>query len=37
VPFEFTGKLNRVTVDLGESSVTPEAMREFQEKAAKRD
>lgn len=37
VPFEFTGKLGRVTVDLGESSVTPEAMREFQEKAAKRD
>lgn len=37
VPFEFTGKLDRVTVDLGESSVTPEGMREFQEKAAKRD
>lgn len=37
VPFAFTGKLNRVTVDLGASSVTPEALREFQSQATKRD
>jgi len=37
VPFNFTGKLNRITVDLGASSVTPEALRTFQAQAAKRD
>lgn len=37
VPFNFTGKLNRITVDLGESSVTPEALRDFQAQASKRD
>jgi arylsulfatase A-like enzyme len=29
VPFAFTGKIDKVTVDLGESSVTPEAVRNF--------
>jgi arylsulfatase len=37
VPFNFTGKLNRVTVDLGESSVTPEALRDFARQSSKRD
>jgi arylsulfatase len=37
VPFAFTGKLIRVTVDLGASSVTPEALRAFQSQAAQRD
>ncbi|WP_345819631.1 arylsulfatase [Methylobacterium fujisawaense] len=36
VPFNFTGKLNRIIVDLGESSVTPEALRDFQSQAQKR-
>ena len=37
VPFNFTGKLNRITVDLGDSSVTPEAMRDFATQSRKRD
>ena len=37
VPFAFTGALNRIAVDLGASSVTPEALRDFQSQSTKRD
>ena len=30
VPFAFTGHLNRITVDIGETSATPEALQEMQ-------
>jgi arylsulfatase len=38
VPFAFTGKLGKITVDLGESSVSPEAIAQMMKEAAqKRD
>ncbi len=37
VPFAFTGKLAKLTVDLGESTVTPEGVKDFLTRAAKRD
>ena len=38
VPFAFTGKLVKITVDLGESSVSPEAIKMMmEEKAQQRD
>ena len=38
VPFAFHRQAqSRVTVDLGKSSVTPQALREFQSQATKRD
>jgi arylsulfatase len=37
VPFAFTGRLNRITVDIGETSATPEALREMQARAQQRD
>jgi arylsulfatase len=37
VPFNFTGKLDRIVVDLGASSVTPEALRAFEAVMTKRD
>jgi hypothetical protein len=38
VPFAFTGKLSKITIDLGESSVSPAAIRKMmQELAEKRD
>ena len=37
VPFAFTGSSNRITVDLGASSVTPEALRAFEAEMTKRD
>ena len=36
VPFPFTGKLERITIDLGESSLTPEAIRKLMEELAKK-
>ena len=36
-PFTFPGKLNKITVDLGETSVTPAALAEFNERAATKD
>ena len=29
VPFAFTGRIGKITVDLGDSTVTPEAIRNF--------
>jgi arylsulfatase len=37
VPFAFTGRLDRITVDIGETSATPEALREMQARAQQRD
>jgi hypothetical protein len=37
VPFAFTGTLAKLTVDLGESTVTPEAVNAFLRGAARRD
>jgi len=38
VPFAFTGKLGKITIDLGESTVSPEAIKVMmQELAQKRD
>jgi hypothetical protein len=38
VPFAFTGKLGKITIDLGESSVSPEAIKLLMEQLAqKRD
>jgi hypothetical protein len=38
VPFAFTGTLGKITVDLGESSVSPEAIKRMMEELAeKRD
>ncbi len=37
VPFHFTGKLDRITVDLGTSSITPESLRAFEAEMTKRD
>jgi len=37
VPFAFTGRLNRITVDIGETSATPEALRDMQARAQQRD
>jgi len=37
VPFAFTGRLNRITVDIGESSATPEALRDMQARMQQRD
>ena len=37
VPFAFTGRLNRITVDTGETSATPEALREMQARMQQRD
>ena len=36
VPFAFTGKLGKITIDLGESSVSPEAIRLMMEDLAKK-
>jgi len=36
VPFAFTGKLGKITIDLGESSVSPEAIKLMMEKLAKK-
>lgn len=36
VPFAFTGRIARITVDLGDSSVTPESVRSFAEAMARR-
>ena len=36
VPFAFTGKLRKLTFDLGESSMTPEAIRAMMEELAKK-
>jgi pyruvate/2-oxoglutarate dehydrogenase complex dihydrolipoamide acyltransferase (E2) component len=36
VPFAFTGRIVKITVDLGEGSVTPEAVRAFAEAMAAR-
>jgi hypothetical protein len=35
VPFAFTGKLQKITVDLGESTVSPEAIKQMMEALAK--
>jgi arylsulfatase len=38
VPFAFSGKLGKITIDLGESSVSPEAIKLMMEQLAqKRD
>ena len=38
VPFAFTGKLGKITIDLGESSISPEAIKlMMKELAEKRD
>ena len=38
VPFTFTGKLSKVTVDLGQSTVSPEVIKKMMEELAeKRD
>jgi hypothetical protein len=37
VPFAFTGRLNRITVDIGETSVTPKALQEMQAHMRQRD
>jgi arylsulfatase len=37
VPFAFTGRLSRITVDTGETSATPQALREMQAHAQQRD
>ena len=37
VPFAFTGRLNRITVDIDETSATPEALREMQTRMQQRD
>jgi arylsulfatase len=37
VPFAFTGKIEKITIDLGGSSVTPEGVKEFLLRAARRD
>jgi hypothetical protein len=36
VPFAFSGKLGKITFDLGESSVSPEAIKVMMEELAKR-
>ena len=36
VPFAFTGRIGRITVDLGDGSVTPAAVRGFAEEMAAR-
>ncbi|WP_209442302.1 arylsulfatase [Neoroseomonas oryzicola] len=36
VPFAFTGRIGRITIDLGDGSVTPEAIRDFGEMMARR-
>jgi arylsulfatase A-like enzyme len=36
VPFAFTGKFDRITFDLGETSMTPEAIRVMMEELAKK-
>jgi arylsulfatase len=35
VPFAFTGKLSKLTIDLGESSISPEAIKMMMVEAAK--
>jgi hypothetical protein len=37
VPFAFIGRLNRITVDIGETSATPEALRDMQARMQQRD
>ena len=36
VPFAFTGKLEKITFDLGESLMTPEAIKKMVEELAKK-
>ena len=36
VPFAFTGKLEKITFDLGETSMTPEAIRAMMEELSKK-
>jgi hypothetical protein len=36
VPFPFTGKLDKITLDLGESSVSPESIKAMMEELAKK-
>ncbi len=36
VPFAFTGKLGKITFDLGESSVSPESIKAMMEALAKK-
>jgi arylsulfatase len=36
VPFAFTGKLHKITVDLGQTTATPEAIRAMVEEMAKK-
>ena len=36
VPFAFTGKLGKITFDLGETSMTPEAIKAMMEELAKK-
>ena len=36
VPFAFTGKLGKITIDLGESSVSPEAIKVMMEQLAQK-
>lgn len=36
VPFGFTGKLGKITFDLGESSMTPQAVKVMMEELAKK-
>jgi arylsulfatase len=36
VPFAFTGKLGKITFDLGETSITPEAIKAMMEELAKK-
>jgi hypothetical protein len=36
VPFAFDGKLQKITFDLGESSMTPEAIKAMMEELAKK-
>ena len=35
VPFAFTGKLTKLTIDLGDTSATPEAIKLMMEELAK--
>lgn len=37
VPFAFTGRLNRITVDTGETSATGKALQEMQAHMQRRD
>jgi arylsulfatase len=36
VPFAFTGKLGKITIDLGEASVSPEAIKLMMEELARK-